>query len=276
VAYITVGRENSTTIDLYYEDHGAGPAIVLVPCFPFGGAMWEKQVEPLVREGHRVITYDRRGFGKSSRPAGDYGFDILASDVGALLTTLDVRQATLAGASMGTGEVVRYLHSYGSTRVIRAVLISPLPPFPPKGTNPPGRAGARFEPTLVALTQDRPKFIADFITAMVSTGAGPSARISRDELRYHWTSAVSASPLAMAACLNAWPTDFREDLCAIDIPTLVISGERDQLTPYDLTAGRILDYVAHCSIVRVPDAPHGVFWTHASDVNRLLLEFVDG
>jgi non-heme chloroperoxidase len=269
VAFITVGRENSTKISLYYEDLGVGPVVVLIPAFPFGGAMWEKQIEPLVHEGHRVITYDRRGFGTSSRPASGYDFDTLASDLNAIVTTLDVRQATLVGASMGAGEVARYFSSYGSTRVIRAVVISPLPPSVVD-------AGSRLETTLAALAHDRPKFIRDFIAAIVSSGAEAPSFMSSDELRYHWTTAVSASPLAMADCLSGCLTDLRADYASIDVPTLVVAGERDQLLLSSENNGRVCDIVPNCTAVTLAEAPHALFWTHAADLNRLLLEFVDG
>src|SRR5271154_3633069 len=146
MSYITVGKENSSDIELYYEDHGSGQPIVLIHGYPLSGASWEKQVPALLDAGYRVITYDRRGFGKSSQPAGGYDYDTFTADLHILMDKLDLHDAVLVGHSMGTGEVTRYLGSYGSKRVARAVLVSPIPPFLLHAEdNPEGLPGDLFD-----------------------------------------------------------------------------------------------------------------------------------
>ena len=129
MAYLSVGEENSGSVDLYYKDHGSGPPIVLIHGYPLSSRAWDKQVPALVAAGHRVVTYDRRGFGKSSQPITGYDYDTLAADLHSLMEALGLEATTLVGHSMGTGEVVRYLGTYGSARVAKAALVAPIPPF---------------------------------------------------------------------------------------------------------------------------------------------------
>jgi non-heme chloroperoxidase len=237
---ITVGRENSTAIELYYEDHGAGSPVLLIHGFPLSGRQWEKQTEALVREGYRVITYDRRGFGNSSQPTHGYDFDTLSSDLNAISTTLDLQQTVLVGSSMGTGEVVRYLSAYGSKRVSKAVLISPLQPFLLKGEdNPEGLDGTLFTQMLEQIAVDRPAFIAQFLEKVFSTSLHAPRMVSEEMLRYSWVTGVSGSAKATSDCLAAWLTDFRSDLVNVDVPTLVISGGMDRLLPFSATGARL-------------------------------------
>lgn len=273
---ITVGRENSTTIDIYYEDHGAGSPVVLVHGFPLTGRLWEKQTEVLVREGHRVITYDRRGFGNSSQPTVGYDFDTLASDLNAISTTLDLQQTVLIGNSMGTGEVVRYLRAYGSKRVSKIVLMSPLQPFLLRSVdNPEGIDGTPFAQMLEQIATDRPAFLAEFLAKSYSTSPRAPFRVSKEMLHYSWAIGVSGSAKATSDCLAAWLTDFRTDLKHVDVPTLVISGGMDQLLPFSATGGRLKRLIEATEVVLLEDAPHGLFWTHADSVNAALLSFID-
>ena len=274
---ITVGRENSTAIELYYEDHGTGSPVVLVHGYPLSGRLWEKQTEVLIREGHRVITYDRRGFGNSSQPTQGYDFDTLSSDLNVLSTTLDLQQTVLIGNSMGTGEVVRYLSAYGSKRISKAVLISPLQPFLLKGEdNPEGVDGTLFTRMLEHIAIDRPAFIAQFLETSFSTSLHSSIAVSDEMLRYSWAIGVGGSAKATADCLAAWLTDFRSDLVHVDVPTLVISGEKDQLLPFAATGNRLKALLPQTAVVLLEDAPHGLFWTHAETVNQAVLNFIDG
>jgi non-heme chloroperoxidase len=238
---ITVGRENSTSIDVYYEDHGAGSGVVLLSGFPLRGDSWEKQIDDaLLREGHRVITYDRRGFGRSSQPSTGYDFDTLASDLNTLMTTLDLQQAVLVGHSAGTGEIVRFLSAYGSRRVTTAVLIAPLQPFLLKTIdNPQGVEASIFKRMLDKIALDRAAFLADFVAESYNTTWRFPNGVSERLLHYHWLAGLNASPIGTAECLAAWLTDFRADLCLIDIPVLVISGGRDRLLPFAATGGRL-------------------------------------
>jgi non-heme chloroperoxidase len=277
MASITVGRENSTSIDLYYEDHGAGPPVVLISAFPLSGRIWERQIEALLNEGHRVIVYDRRGFGRSSQPFGDCGFDILAADLNTMMVTLDIQQATLIGHSMGSGEVVRYLSAHGSRRVTNAILISPLQPFLLRGAdNPLGIDGSVFEQMLAQLGRDRLAFLADFLDRIFSTDPRAPAVLNALDLQFFWNDSSTASPSSTADCLTACLTDFRRDLERVDVPVLAIGGAKDQLTPVEATVALLPHLLQSCTTEIVADAPHGLVWTHADDVNRLVLTFIDG
>ena len=276
---ITVGRENSTAIKIYYEDHGAGSPVVLIHGFPFSGRFWEKQTEVLLREGHRVITYDRRGFGNSSQPAHGYDFDTLASDLNIISTTLNLQHAVLIGNAMGTGEVVRYLSVYGSERITKVVLLSPLQPFLLKGSdNPGGIEGARFLQMLEQIAADRPAFIARFLETSFDTSDLPVRlpnAVSEEMLRYSWWSGVNASPKAASDCLASWLTDFRADLRNVDVPALIISGGRDRISPFLSTGSRLKVLIPGSTVILLDDAPHNLFWTHAEAVNRAILAFID-
>lgn len=274
---ITVGRENSSAIDIYYEDHGTGAPVVLVHGFPLSGRSWEKQADALLREGHRVITYDRRGFGNSSQPTHGYDFDTLASDLNVLMTTLDLHQAVLMGNSMGTGEVIRYLSAYGSKRVLKAVLLSPLQPFLLKGAdNPDGVEGAVFERMLDEIAIDRPLFIATFVAQSYDTTFRSPSGVSEEMLRYCWAVGVGGSPKGTSDCLAAWLTDFRGDLDRVDVSSLIISGGRDRLLPFAATGSRLRCLLPGAKVVFLEDAPHSLYWTHAETVNREILAFIDG
>src|ERR1700730_12875168 len=162
--YIKVGQENSRSIDLYYEDYGSGRPVVLIHGYPLSGRAWDKQVPVLLEAGHRVITYDRRGFGKSSQPACGYDYDTFANDLHTLLDTLDLRDVTLVGHSMGTGEVTRYLGRYGSVRVAKGVLVSPIPPFLLQTPdNPEGLPASLFEGFMQTARQDAPAWMKGFL-----------------------------------------------------------------------------------------------------------------
>src|SRR5512133_3567377 len=234
--YIGVGTENSGPIELHYEDHGTGTPVVLIHGHPLSGRAWDRQVPALLAAGHRVITYDRRGFGNSSQPTTGYDYDTFAADLNTLLDTLDLRDAALVGHSMGTGEVTRYLGRYGSERVERGVLISPIPPFLLKTPdNPAGVDGSVFDGIKQAIAADRPayltKFLADFYNFDVTRGK----LVSDEVFRLGWNIAAGASPKGTLDCVSAWLTDFRGDLSRIDVPMLVIQGDADRILPIDAT-----------------------------------------
>ena len=274
--HVTVGKENSGPIDLYYEDHGSGKPVVLIHGWPLSGRSWEKQVPALLEAGYRVITYDRRGFGDSSKPTLGYDYDTLAADLHALVTKLDLRDAALAGFSMGGGEVARYLGTYGSGRVRKAVFLAAIPPFLLKAAdNPAGVDGAIFEGIKQGLAADRPAFLAGFLSNFYNVDVLGGKRISDDFVRLSWSIASFASPTGTLACVSAWLTDFREDLAKIDVPTLIVHGDADRIVPLDVSGRRTHAAVKGSRLVVVKGGPHGLTWTHAEEVNRALLEFLE-
>ena len=273
--YVTAGKENSGNIDIYYEDHGTGTPVVLVHGWPLSGASWEKQVLALQEAGHRVITYDRRGFGNSSKPASGYDYDTFAKDLHKLVTKLDLREFALVGFSMGGGEVARYLGAHGSERVSQAVFISAIPPFLLKTPdNPDGVEGSVFEGIKKAIAADRPRFLSQFLSDFYNVDVLGGKRISDQVVQLSWNIAAIASPKATLDCVSAWLTDFRKDLARIDVPTLVIHGDADRILPLAATGKRTQELVKGSRLAVVEGGPHGVTWTHAEQVNRDLLEFL--
>ncbi|MFK3985196.1 alpha/beta fold hydrolase [Micromonospora sp. NPDC050397] len=273
--YISVGVENSASIDLYYEDHGAGQPVVLIHGFPLSGAAWEKQVAALVESGYRAITYDRRGYGKSSQPTDGYDYDTFAADLDQVMTTLDLRNVTLVGHSMGTGEVTRYLAAYGSERVNRAVVISPIPPFLLKtADNPEGVEQSLFDGFMDQVRKDRYVFQTQFLQNFFNLDVNLGKLVSDEVVRANWNVAVSASAWATLACIPAWLTDFRDDLPRIDVPLLIIQGDADRVLPFPVTGKRMNQAIPSSKLVVLKNAPHGIPWTHAEDINRELLNFI--
>src|ERR1035438_3755396 len=230
--FVKVGTENSADIEIYYEDRGAGRPVVLIHGYPLSGRAWDKQVPVLLEAGHRVITYDRRGFGKSSQPASGYDYDTFAADLDTLLEHLDLRDAVLAGHSMGPREVTRYLGRYGSVRVAKGVLVSPIPPY------------------------------------LLQAGDNPDGTLISDQaFQASWTLAVTASATAAVTCIGTWTTDFRDDLPKIDVPILVVQGDADQVLPIDKTGQRLPGLIKDVELVVVEGAPHAIAWTHAGQDN---------
>jgi non-heme chloroperoxidase len=274
-SYITVGQENSTSIELYYEDHGAGQPVVLIHGWPLSGASWEKQVAALLAAGHRVITYDRRGFGRSSRPSVGYDYDTFAEDLNRLLTTLDLRDVALVGFSMGGGEVARYLGTHGSDRVRKAVFIAGVPPFLLKTPdNPAGVDGSVFDGIKQAIAADRLAFLSEFLKNFYNVDVLRGKRISDQVVQQSWNVAAGASPKGSLDCVTAWYTDFRKDLSKIDVPTLVIHGDADRILPIAATGELTAKAVRGARKVVIEGGPHGLTWTHADQVNQALLEFL--
>src|SRR5213080_191597 len=251
--YVTVGKENSSKIDLYYEDHGSGQPVVLIHGYPLSGASWEKQVPVLLSAGHRVITYDRRGFGKSSQPTTGYNYDTFAEDLHKLITQLELREVALVGFSMGGGEVARYLGKYGSKGVSKAVIISGVPPFLLKTPdNPEGLDGSVFEGIQKAVAADRYAFFTEFFKNFYNTDLLLGKRITEQTVQASWIVAAGASATASLACVPTWHEDFRQDLSQIDVPTLVIHGDADRIVPITASALRTAKLIkgARLSVVR--------------------------
>ncbi len=273
--YIKVGQENSGSIDLYYEDHGAGRPVVLIHGYPLSSRAWDKQLPVLMDDGHRVITYDRRGFGRSSQPATGYEYDTFAADLHVLLETLDLRDVTLIGHSMGTGEVTRYLGRYGSSRVARGVLISPIPPFLLQTTdNPEGLPGSMFDGFMATARQDVPAWMKSFLDLFYNADKFLGTLVSEDAYRTSWNLATSASAIAAVACIPTWETDFRRDLPKIDVPMLVIQGDDDRVLPFPKTGERLPGMIKDLQLVVIDQGPHAIAWTHADQVNSALLKFM--
>ncbi|MBW4428588.1 MAG: alpha/beta hydrolase [Nostoc desertorum CM1-VF14] len=281
--YVTVGKENSASIEIYYEDFGAGQPVVLIHGFPLNGHSWEKQVAVLLQAGYRVITYDRRGFGDSSQPSFGYDYDTFAADLNKLLTELDLRDVVLVGFSMGTGEVTRYIGKYGSERVSKAVLMAPVPPFLLKtDDNPEGVDRSVFDGIMKSIVEDRPAylsaFLKDFYNVDVFLGDSRSERlrqrISEDAIQMSWNVAAGASAKGTLDCVPSWLTDFRDDLPRIDVPTLIIQGDADRILPHHSTGARLPKLIKDSRLVVIPSGPHAINWTHADQVNPVLLDFL--
>jgi non-heme chloroperoxidase len=273
--FVTVGQENSGPIELYYEDHGSGRPVVLIHGYPLSGRAWEKQLPVLLDDGHRVITYDRRGFGKSSQPVTGYDYDTFARDLEFVLESLDLRDVTLVGHSMGTGEVTRYLGSFGSSRVAMGVLISPIPPFLLQtADNPEGLPASLFDGFMQAARADSAAWMKSFLDNFFNIDKLRGTRVSDQYYQACWNIAVSASAAGTVACIPTWETDFRADLPRIDVPMLVIQGDADQVLPYPKTGARLQGMIKNMQLDVIEGGPHAICWTHADQVNAALLKFM--
>jgi non-heme chloroperoxidase len=273
--YVTVGKENSSKIDLYYEDHGSGQPVVLIHGYPLSGASWEKQLPVLLNAGHRVITYDRRGFGKSSQPTTGYNYDTFAEDLHKLVTHLELREFALVGFSMGGGEVARYFGKYGSKGVSKAVIISGVPPFLLKTPdNPEGVDGSVFEGIEKAVVADRYAFFTEFFKNFYNTDVLLNKRVSEQGVQASWNLAAGASATASLACVPTWHEDFRKDLSRIDVPALVLHGDADRILPIGASGQRTGKLIKGARLVVVKDGPHCITWTHADELNPELVKFL--
>jgi non-heme chloroperoxidase len=273
--FINVGTENSGAVELHYEDHGMGTPVVLIHGYPLNWRAWDKQVPVLLGTGHRVIAYDRRGFGLSSQPAGGYNYETFAADLNWLMEKLDLRDAILVGHSMGTGEVTRYLAAYGSSRVAKAVLISPIPPFLLQAPdNPDGLPASLFDGFMHAATADTPAWMRSFLDNFYNVDVLRGTLVSEEAYAASWNVAVSASATAAVECIPTWETDFRADVAAIDVPVLVIQGDADRVLPLEKTGKLLPHMMQDARLVVISGGPHAIAWTHADQVNRALLEFL--
>ncbi|GAA1495224.1 alpha/beta fold hydrolase [Paeniglutamicibacter kerguelensis] len=275
MATLTVGTENNAPIDLYYEDQGNGVPVVLIHGYPLDGSSWEKQTVALLEAGYRVITYDRRGFGKSSKVVSGYDYDTFSADLKAVLDALDVNDAVLVGFSMGTGEVARYLSRYGSGRIAKAVFLGSLEPFLLQTSdNPEGIPQSVFDPMLQAVSKDRYAFFTEFFKNFFNTDEFLGNRLSPEALEANKNLAYSASAYASIAAQPTWLTDFRADIDHINVPALIVHGTADRILPIDNTARRFTTLLPATEYHEIEGAPHGLLWTHADEVNSILLEFL--
>jgi non-heme chloroperoxidase len=272
---IAVGTENDAPIELHYEDHGSGQPVVLIHGYPLNGNSWERQERELLAAGYRCISYDRRGFGRSSQPTVGYDYDTFAADLNGLLEHLDLTDVILVGFSMGTGEVVRYISAYGSARVSKAVLLGVIPPFLLKtDDNPEGVDREVFEGIKAGIANDRYAFFKGFFDNFYDVDVLGPERISEQALQASFNVAAGSSPYASYAVVDTWLTDFRADLPKIDVPTLVLHGTADRILPFEVTAARLGGLIADVKVVPIEGGPHNIGWTHHEEVNSALLSFL--
>jgi non-heme chloroperoxidase len=273
--YVTVGKENSGNIELYYEDHGSGKPVVLIHGYPLSGASWEKQAPVLLNAGYRVITYDRRGFGRSSQPTEGYNYDTFVEDLQQLILQLKLQDFTLVGFSMGGGEIARYFGKYGSKGASKAVIIGGVPPFLLKtGDNPEGVDASVFEGIQKAVAADRYAFFTEFFKNFYNTDLLLGKRVSEQVVQASWNIAAGASATASLACVPTWHEDFRGDLARVDVPTLVIHGDDDRIVPITAAGLRTAKLIKGARLLVVKGGPHCITWTHAEEVNAELLSFL--
>lgn len=273
--YVEVGKENSDNIQVYYEDHGSGKPVVLIHGYPLSSSSWEKQVPVLLSAGYRVITYDRRGFGKSSQPTEGYNYDTFAEDLRKLITHLKLRDFSLVGFSMGGGEIARYFGKYGSEGANKAIIIGGVPPFLLKtDDNPEGVDGSVFDGIQTAVAADRYAYFAAFFKDFYNTDQLLGRRISEDAVRASWNIAAAASATASLACVPTWLEDFRNDVARIDVPTLVIHGDSDRIVPFAAAGQRTAKLIKGARLAVVEQGPHCVPWTHSEEVNSHVLSFL--
>ena len=281
MAYITVGTENSVDIDIFYTDHGPADAqpVVLIHGFPLNGESWDLQSRALLESGYRVIAYDRRGFGASSKTASGSDYDTFASDLHALVEDLELEDAVLVGFSMGTGEIARYLSRYGASRIAKAAFLGSLEPYLLITDDNPEGAGdqAFFDGTAAAVAEDRYAFLTGFFRDFYNLDELLGDRISQEAVDASVQVANQAGNAAIAAAPLTWPTDFRGDVAAITVPTLILHGTADNILPIDKTARRFRELVPETTpltYVEIDGAPHGLLRTHGAEVNEALLAFL--
>ncbi|SDD22084.1 alpha/beta fold hydrolase [Auraticoccus monumenti] len=275
---IKVGTENSTDIELHYEDHGTGQPVVLIHGYPLDGNSWELQARELIAAGYRVITYDRRGFGQSSKVGTGYDYDTFAADLSTVLETLDLRDVVLVGFSMGTGELARYVRNHGHERVAKLAFLASLEPFlVQREDNPEGVPQEVFDGIETAARTDRYAWYTEFYKNFYNLDELLGSRISEEVVRASWNTAVASAPVAAYAVVPTWIEDFRTDVERVreaGLPTLILHGTADNILPIDATGRRFRDAVPAAQYVEIEGAPHGLLWTHAAEVNEVLLAFV--
>ena len=275
---INVGHENSVPVDLYYEDQGAGQPVVLIHGYPLDGHSWERQTRELLAAGYRVVTYDRRGFGQSSKVGSGYDYDTFAADLNTLLETLDLRDVVLVGFSMGTGELARYVSRYGHERVAKLAFLASLEPYlVARDDNPDGLPQKVFDGIEATAKRDRYAWYTQFFSDFYNLDENLGSRISQEAVTASWNVAVSSAPVAAYAVVSSWIEDFRTDVEAVRAsgkPALILHGTADNILPIDATARRFRRALPEAQYVEVDGAPHGLLWTHADEVNAALRSFL--
>lgn len=270
----TTSKEGTDFINIYYEDFGKGQPVVLIHGWPLSGAMWEYQKQAIVNSGYRCITYDRRGFGKSDQPWDGYSYDTLAQDLNDLIKSLHLEDVILVGFSMGGGEVGRYVGKHGTSKLSKLVFLSSIAPFMLKtDDNLEGVPEKALEELKDAVKTDRLGFLDSFGKKFVNY-EDYKDKISEEQVHYNWIIAAGASPKGTLDCIDSFgKTDLRADLKKIDIPTLFIHGDADQIVPITPTAKQGHKIVKNSRIEVIKDAPHGCIFTHVEKINKFLLDF---
>ncbi len=278
MGHVIVGNENSTPIELYYEDQGAGRPVLLIHGYPLDGHSWERQTRELLAAGHRVITYDRRGFGRSSKVGSGYDYDTFAADLNVLMETLDLRDVVLVGFSMGTGELARYVARYGHQRVAKLAFLAALGPFlGTRDDSPEGVPREVFDGIEAAAKEDRYAWFEQFFSNFYNLDENLGRRISQEVVTGNWNVAVASAPVAAHAVVSSWIEDFRADVEAVRAagsPVLILHGTADRILPIEATARRFREALPEAQYVEIDGAPHGLLWTHADEVNAALLTFL--
>lgn len=273
MGYITVGHENSTDIDLYYEDHGTGQAVVLIHGYPLDGSSWERQARELRDAGYRVVTYDRRGFGRSSKVETGYDYDTFAGDLNTVLTTLDLSDVILVGFSMGTGELARYAKLFGTDRIAKFAFLASLEP----GMLGQGVPQSLFDGIAATAKADRFAWFTQFYQDFYNLDENLGSRISQEAVTASWNTATGSAPIAAYAVVPSWVEDFTADVAAVGAsgkPVLIAHGTSDNILPIDATGRAFHAALPDAEYHEIDGAPHGMLWTHAEEVNAVLLPFV--
>jgi len=261
--------------NLHYTDWGEGPPVVLIHGWPLNGDMWDYQARFLAGNGFRVISYDRRGFGRSDKPWNGYDYDTFSDDLADLIETLDLRDTSLVGFSMGGGEIARYAARYGTGRLRKAALVAAVTPFLLE--TPDHHNGVKrevFDQMIDGLEADRPHFLANFGKKFFGVGL-LGGGVSAEMLQWSLMMAMQASPKATIDCVRAFgETDFRADMPKLDIPVLVIHGYEDKTVPIDIAGRAAAEALPNARLVEYRSAPHGLFITEKDRLNQDLLEFL--
>lgn len=275
---ITVGQESGADIQLYYEDQGDGQPAVLIHGYPLNGHSWERQTRALLDAGYRVITYDRRGFGQSSKVGTGYHYDTFAADLDVLLDALDLRDVALVGFSMGTGELARYVRNHGDDRVAKLVFLASLEPFLVQtDDNPTGVPQSVFDGIAEAARSDRYAWFTSFFEDFYNLDENLGSTISQQVVDASWNVAAASAPVAAYAVVPTWTEDFRQDVKAVQAtgkPALIVHGTSDRILPIDASGRPFHEAFPEAEYQEIEGAPHGMLWTHADEINRVVLEFL--
>ncbi len=263
--------------NLFYNDWGTGKPVVLIHGWPLDSDMWEYQSAYLATQGLRCIAYDRRGFGRSDQPWAGYDYDTLADDLASLMDKLDLHDATLVGFSMGGGEVARYLSRHGTARVSRAALISAVTPFLLKtANNEDGVDKSVFDQMVDGLQADRPHFLAGFGKTFFGAGL-LNFTVTAEILQWANMMALLGSPKATTDCVRAFSeTDFRQDMQAFTMPTLIVHGASDATVPASVSGARAAKMIPAAKYIEYAGAPHALTFTEKDRLNADLLVFIRG
>ncbi|NEV94106.1 alpha/beta hydrolase [Psychroflexus sp. YR1-1] len=271
----TTSLEKSKAIKLAYNDYGSGQPVILIHGWPLNRMMWEYQVDALVESGYRVISYDRRGFGESSKPWNGYDYNSLAKDLKDIIETLKLEDVILVGFSMGGGEVARFIGNYGTASLAKAVLVSAVTPFMLKTDDNDAVEASVFEGMKEGVKKDRPQFFKDFGKNFYNYDSLKGEKISEAMLQLTWNLAMQASKKGTLDCIDSFgKTDFREDCKKFDLPTLIVHGDEDQIVPFEASAKKAKDLIPKAQLKVIKNAPHGLMVTHHEEFNSLLMEFL--